>query len=399
MKKTDLFNGIAVVIDDELKKDKGIRNLIAQIEKNKMPCRTYEQLPDSSIVKHFSGISFLLLDWKLYTKDDSRLRSKGVTTPEGIERFNREENIKFLKKLKELCFIPIFIFTNEDKTDVIDALKGEGLYKEDKPNYIFVRSKKELSGRTRLFKEIERWIKKTPSIYVLTAWKKEYQKSLNKLFHDFYNISPNWPNILWKAFADDGVNMSSELGEVIMRNLYSRMTPFAFDEKILNRQRNAPKEEVRSVLEGERFTKSICLHKESVSTGDIFKIKGDYYLNIRPNCDCIPGRDPSGEIEDIDDLDVYLLKGSKLTIKQEKKAYRREYGNFEERDSQSIAFSIMDGKTYDFRFKNLVIKKWSEIKNHRKGRLLPPYITRIQQRYALYFQRQGLPRTPVKAVH
>jgi hypothetical protein len=55
-------------------------------------------------------------------------------------------------------------------------------------------------------------------------------------------------------------------------------------------------------------------------------------------------------------------------------------------------------KTYRYEFKNLTIKKWSEIKSSRIGRLLPPHITRIQQRYALYMQRQGLPRTPEKAI-
>jgi hypothetical protein len=34
------------------------------------------------------------------------------------------------------------------------------------------------------------------------------------------------------------------------------------------------------------------------------------------------------------------------------------------------------------------------LKDKRIGRLLPPYITRIQQLFGLYFQRIGLPRTP-----
>jgi len=67
-------------------------------------------------------------------------------------------------------------------------------------------------------------------------------------------------------------------------------------------------------------------------------------------------------------------------------------------DNQSIVFNIIDGKTYNFKFKDLTINKWSAIKDKRVGRLLPPYITRIQQRYALYLQRQGLPRTPKQAI-
>ena len=67
-------------------------------------------------------------------------------------------------------------------------------------------------------------------------------------------------------------------------------------------------------------------------------------------------------------------------------------------DSNAIVFCIDDQKTIDFRFKNLELKEFSELKDNRIGRLLPPYITLIQQRYALYLQRQGLPRIPEEAV-
>lgn len=31
---------------------------------------------------------------------------------------------------------------------------------------------------------------------------------------------------------------------------------------------------------------------------------------------------------------------------------------------------------------------------NRVGRLLPPFVTRVQQRYASYLQRPGMPRIP-----
>ena len=51
-----------------------------------------------------------------------------------------------------------------------------------------------------------------------------------------------------------------------------------------------------------------------------------------------------------------------------------------------------------FDFRRFHVKQFSEVKDLRIGRLLHPYLTRIQQRYALYLQRQGLPRIPEKAV-
>ena len=197
-----------------------------------------------------------------------------------------------------------------------------------------------------------------------------------------------------KSFAADGVNMSLELGEVITRNLHTRMTPFSFDEKTLNKRpgKKAKKAEVRKVLEGERFITKEGLDDNTICAGDIFKVNSKVYINIRPDCDCIPRK--KGEA-----VCLYLLRGSKLTNKQEKKKYRKEFGNFEEIDNQSTVFSIIDGRTYDFQFKDLTVMKWPELKDKRIGRLLPPYITRMQQRYALYLQRSGLPRTPEKAVH
>lgn len=394
-KLASLLNGIAIIIDDEVGKEANIDNLILQIKKRKMPYQVFTELPDVSLTEHFEGISFLLLDWRLQTEDLSASTIEGVRTPDQITRNAIGENIAFLKELRKCCFTPIFIFTNEDVERVITVLKDNNLYEEGKPNYIFVKSKKDLIGRTRLFKTIEDWIKKTPSIYVLKVWEKEYKKSKCELFHDLYRISPNWPIVLWKSFAMDSSSASSDLGEFIVRNLHSRMTPFAFDDKILRKSAKYPsRDEIRKVLEGERFIEK--LHENSIAAGDVFKIKGDLFLNIRPDCDCIPDR--SITESRIEDVELYLLTGSKLSIVNEKKKYRKQYGNFEELDSQSVVFSMKDGKTYVFRFKTIVIRKWGEIKESRIGRLLPPYITRIQQRYSLYLQRQGLLRTPEIAV-
>ena len=56
------------------------------------------------------------------------------------------------------------------------------------------------------------------------------------------------------------------------------------------------------------------------------------------------------------------------------------------------------GKLVDVR----VLENWvhgnAAVRSKRVGRLLHPYLTRVQQRYALYTQRQALPRVPPSAV-
>ena len=60
--------------------------------------------------------------------------------------------------------------------------------------------------------------------------------------------------------------------------------------------------------------------------------------------------------------------------------------------------AFVDGKILSFSLRKLSIKKWNEIKDNRQGRLLPPYITKIQQKYSAYIQRQGLPSIPKEAI-
>ena len=69
-------------------------------------------------------------------------------------------------------------------------------------------------------------------------------------------------------------------------------------------------------------------------------------------------------------------------------------GQFIEKVNHSIIGCIDNGNIIEFLFKDLHIINWKSMKGKRIGRLLPPYITSIQQRYGLYLQRQGLPRIP-----
>ena len=61
-----------------------------------------------------------------------------------------------------------------------------------------------------------------------------------------------------------------------------------------------------------------------------------------------------------------------------------------------IAF--VKGQILQFSLRELYIKSWNEIKDKRIGRLLPPHITRVQQKYSHYIQRQGLPSIPKEAI-
>ncbi|MCU0750172.1 MAG: hypothetical protein MUF13_11570, partial [Akkermansiaceae bacterium] len=121
--------------------------------------------------------------------------------------------------------------------------------------------------------------------------------------------------------------------------------------------------------------------------GDFFQKNGStdsLWINIRPDCDVVPR---AGQSEP----QLYLLKGRKVPPD---KLEIDQYGQVRDRDNQFTVYPMFNGDAYCFRLKDLEIARWSAWKGWRKGRLLPPFSTRLQQKYAAYVQRTGLPTIP-----
>lgn len=391
MNMSSLFNGIAVVIDDEIDiVDANIRQLINQLENQNVPLVKYNSIPDIDSIKHFQNLSYLLLDWRLIKADiTAEDISEGITIPAGLAEYDASLNVDFIKNIFENCFCPIFIFTNEDIEEIKIILSEAQIYDVKRPNRIFIKSKAEAMEENGLSLSVEEWLKETPSMYVLKEWDREYYKSKNKLFSDMQSISPLWPCILWKTFDDDGAIQSLELGELISRNIYTRMTPFEFDkDRLIRDTSNVPKSELRKVLEGERFLTE--LFSENIGTGDVFKQYNEaekkyfYFLNIRAQCDLARDSNP----------ELYCLRGKEIDDVIAVERFDNGNGEFKDIVCTVCVPFIDEGKIVEFDFRLFKILKWNTLKEVRIGRLLPPYINRIQQRFSQYFQRQGVSRIP-----
>jgi hypothetical protein len=85
---------------------------------------------------------------------NGRLRQRGscdayegeapVVAPAGLKKENARKAIEFLKKLKEVCVAPVFVFTNEDVVDVEEQIKKHAeLHTAGDPSHILVKSKGE----------------------------------------------------------------------------------------------------------------------------------------------------------------------------------------------------------------------------------------------------------------
>jgi hypothetical protein len=384
----DLFKGIGVIIDDALadvnSKDKDIIWKIKEsFDEKNIPILTCSELPSNEMLVNFNSVSFLLLDWELYGEQ----LASGISKPQTA----LDDNIDFIRQFNKVCFAPVFIFSNESPDAIKYKLSEAGLYNSAKSNHIFVESKSALHDACSLFSKIKTWIETTPSIYVMKEWEKSLNKAKRDLFWDFYEINPEWAKILYKTIIGDKGNFSYEINEILFENIKTRTILTSFDSNILSGEPELEisSGEIKKVLEGQRFWKH---NIDVIFTGDIFLKENKYYINILPQCDCIPRKKGQNN----NDIKIYLLGAIKL--KHLEKHYDNYYGIFIDNDSQFTVFPVDNGKAIQFDFNQFTIVEFKDWKQYRIGTLLPPFITRLIQRFGTYLQRQGLPKIPKEAI-
>lgn len=379
-----------MVVDDQVNsgEDKAIDGIVKYLENdNHLPLVKYEDLPDNIESICFSSLSFLLLDWELNT-----LVVDGSPIPDATLKVqNARDNVEFIKQVVAKVVIPIFIFSNEDVNSIKNTLSQNHIIDDDEKSPIFILNKSELFNNEEkciMFDKVNEWLKKTPSIYVTQKWKTAYLEAINGMALDMREASPFWPNLLWTCYKNDGVNPSEEISSLINQNALSRIQPVEFDEGILSIKKTCDEHLLKNLLERQCFMRNEYLGDLS-STGDIYKWHQEYFLNIRPSCDCV-GRDGKNKI--------YLIKGDKVKDKEiQNGLFNEKYGNFNEQSNFVIVGPIC-GFFIRFKFKDFLIEDYDKKKEKRIGRLLPPFITRVTQKYGLYIHRQGLPRLPKEVI-
>lgn len=379
-----LFSGIGVVIDEAIHDDNltpnGIQKIVQSIESKHIPLLQFEDLPDDEVISKLHSISFLILDWNL----------SGVHP---IPKATIDDNIVFLKKLKETCFLPLFIFSDEDPHTIEVALSENGITSENSP--IFIKKKDELDNVEKLFGEIESWLKTTPSIYVLKEWEKATVEAKTKMLWALSATHPAWPKILMTSIKKDGGNQEMELIDMLQSNLKYRLSYPSLDINLIKQQKTdgITRKELRQILECERFIPSSSLPNHPFA-GDVFIIGDVYYVNIRPDCDII--RDAEKDNKNMYLLSCKIVDETKINADIEDRIVFDSGEFIEKNNCCFIAF--VKGNILQLSLKELTTLPWNDIKDKRIGRILPPYITKIQQKYSAYLQRQGLPRIPKEAI-
>lgn len=400
----ELFSGIGMVIDDQVFNPESgdkIISIVENLESKGFPLVKYDNIPNVNRA-NIAKFSFILLDWELIQISDDN--GNPIQTPAELKKSTLESLVTFIKVILENSYLPIFIFSNSPANEISKELKNQRIDINRFP--IFIKHKTEIvkDGVVKVMDIIRDWVDKTPSIYVLKEWENAISMAKIKALLAL-SKTKHWPLVIWNAADADSVNPNEELLDVLTQYIFGLMQPLSIDpDQLLKVGEIEPqKDEVLNVLRAQRLETNP--NKQSSTTGDIYKLGKKYYLNIRPTCDCIGRKEPKcDECQDKnctacpDSNKVYLIKLDKLTNRKVTDLFNENYGTFKEQNNEAILGPLMNNNFYCFKFKEMKIEIYDDVKEYKIGRILQPFIRHITERYALYIQRQALPRIPIEAI-
>lgn len=424
-----IFNGIAVIVDNKIEDvDSSIYRIKTLIEAKNIPVVSYSDIPSEDVIASFDRASFIILDWDYSDGELGQEEGERVTIPEGLKQETERRLISFIRKLLSDTFVPIFIFTGKSKDTVTDSLREESLWRDEGPNRIFVKQKSDIRTEEALFSSIEEWVKSMPSVYVLKCWEDTARQAKTAMFNELYDCSPNWTGIIWEMLKGDSRDNIKEFGDFVTRQFVNRIGEYTFEENIISKEPAVNADELLRVVQGERYI-TYTGQQIMAYTGDLFRENDTYYLNVRAQCDLAREHDPELYLikgRALSDADI-AFEGIRLTSDErfhiDGKAYtldelhavcgdvtRLQLLNSEISKQNSKALFIngnIIGKKVEiiipcvagngalkFRLDIAKIKKYSKIKDKLIGRILPPYITQIQQSCATHIVREGVMPTP-----
>lgn len=386
----DLFSGIGVVIDDKVfssnDEEDRIVIIIKELENvRKFPLVKYAQLPDNGVLSKLSNVSFLMLDWEIELKQNELGEdAPNVKLGDVLKDENERRVIEVVQNTLQKSLVPVFIFSNQNIDYINQRLVDAGV--DLGKSQIFVKSKAELTTNGALFQKIGEWVDGVSGVYVAKAWEHAFNKAKNQFFAELANNTSHWPKALFKAATDDSTEPGEEITQAISLNVISRMQPIEISQEQIDKDTATPsKDEVLGIMKGQFFLEKTS---DTSMVGDLYKKGSKFYVNIRPTCDCV-SRDGNSDY-------IYLLNCSRLKEIHVIDAF--EKGHFKETIGCAVVGPLYENAFYRIYFKELKREDHNQWKDKKVGRILPPIINHITERYSLYIQRQALPRIPEEII-
>jgi hypothetical protein len=383
-----VLHGPVVFIDDQLNDElTDASKLAAQIRDSGRPLATYTALPPIDHQTHWRSLGFVVLDWDLVPG------SPGMIGSSTLSDFQRQELFAWLTLFMSQIFCPVFIVSAEDTADISRQVsENQALERAASTGRIAVFSKSSLLDDFVGY--LENWVASRPALTALNIWANELESASNRLFLDMDDLAPDWPAYVWSNAKADGVDPSFELASVLSANLLHRIDPLSFEvPAIAEYTGELTRPAMRRVLQGRTALPGNRLYPTMVQPGDLFSDEDGnvLWLNVTPACHTVLNRPASpGEEPEPAAVILHLVKGTRL----ERPGSKSAFGKLKEKDGPNgaVVHAVLDDAPVHFDFKDPQISTWGELEARRIGRLLPPYITLIQQRHAAFLMNEGLPR-------
>lgn len=395
-----ILEGSVVYIDDEYAdEEKDAGRFYKQLWDAGRPIRPYKDIPPDDHLEHWDGLAMVVLDWNLI---DSEIRQSGAAA--ALEESARKKMIKFLGALLARYYCPVFIVSATGNDKIEEALReSEGFPTEALGPRVRIVHKSDVGDD--FLKRLEAEVDADPVLSLLRVWEQQYQRAKNRMFIEFSAMAPNWPAYIVKVTSKDGADPASELMEVLYANLRHRVDPVAFDhDRLLTYAGTSSGETLRRVSQGRTMLPNTSLSDRMVYPGDLFKLDpkspDEVWMNVSPVCQTVPRQEKDENGQDkvdekgapvLKQVKLHLLRGVRwgtppLTKTQFDKLKTKSDG------PNGVAIhTLLDGSPYYFDFGDAQIRDWDDVKKLRVGRLLPPFVTRVQQKHAGYIQTEGLP--------
>lgn len=166
-----MFVGEVLIVDDEVYEEDTDAYVIANyLEQQNFSVIRKDTFPD---ISHLAGhkLSMVICDW-MFKKGDMDGNARAV--------------IDFLDKVQSKEFIPVFICTSLEKSEVerylIDPNYNCTRYKSNDASSIFVVKKGDIQGE-KLFDFLQDWLLKNPSVKLLKEWELSLESAKNNMFN------------------------------------------------------------------------------------------------------------------------------------------------------------------------------------------------------------------------
>jgi len=383
-----LLQGPVVFIDDQIAdQTKSAYQLKEHIRATGRPIAEYRDLPPIEQARHWRSIAFLVLDWDLVPGSPGAL---GAST---LSDFQRQELFTWLESFIDQIFCPIFVISAEDVDDIRRQIdESNTLQRVMSTGRLAVFSKDSLMED--FLGHLENWVSSSPALAALNIWANEYERATDRLFQDMEQLESDWPAYVWKTATEDGVDPSYELATVISANLLHRIDVVQFDVPAITEFSSNSSQAMRRVTQGRTVLPKERLYETMVLPGDLFEGEDDneVWVNITPACHTVLNRHTNAVgAPDPDGVALHLVRGVRLAMPTSSSSFKA-LKNRHDGPNGMLIHALFGDAPYAFSFRTQRLTTWGEIAHKRIGRLLPPYITLLQQRNAAYLMNEGVPR-------